>query len=136
MRAQALMMPTSLRTTSVRSPAFRTKTRVRIHAHIHAGLSATSLKHDLNPTEQGLQLSRLRQLTGLSDPVYAEAYVQVHVYDIVLDVLVINQVTPVSFTAGVTVLILVAPTLTKHTTLYRPRTRCRTCAWSWRHWAT
>jgi zinc transporter 1/2/3 len=39
-------------------------------------------------SKQGLQLSRLRQLTGLSDPVYAEAYVQVHVYDIVLDVLV------------------------------------------------
>lgn len=42
-------------------------------------------------SKQGLQLNRLRQLTGLSDPVYAEAYVQVHVYDIVLDVLVINQ---------------------------------------------
>lgn len=50
------------------------------------------LKIFFTPTEQGLQLSRLRQLTGLSDPVYAEAYVQVHVYDIVLDVLVINQV--------------------------------------------
>lgn len=48
-------------------------------------------------TEQGLQLNRLRQLTGLSDPVYAEAYVQVHVYDIVLDVLVINQVGPSLF---------------------------------------
>jgi len=37
------------------------------------------------------KLYRLHQLTGMSDPVYAEAYVMVHRYDIVLDVLVINQ---------------------------------------------
>jgi hypothetical protein len=29
--------------------------------------------------------------TGLADPVYAEAYVTVHQYDIVLDVTVINR---------------------------------------------
>lgn len=37
------------------------------------------------------RLKRVTQLTGLSDPVYAEAYVLVHSYDIMLDVLVINQ---------------------------------------------
>ena len=37
------------------------------------------------------KLKRVTQLTGLSDPVYAEAYVLVHAYDILLDVLVINQ---------------------------------------------
>ena len=37
------------------------------------------------------RLSRITQLTGLADPVYAEAFVTVHQYDIVLDVLVINQ---------------------------------------------
>ena len=31
--------------------------------------------------------------TGFSDPVYAEAYVTVHQYDIVLDVTVINRTT-------------------------------------------
>ena len=31
------------------------------------------------------------QLTGFSDPVYAEAYVHVNQYDIALDVLVVNQ---------------------------------------------
>jgi coatomer subunit beta len=31
------------------------------------------------------------QLTGFSDPVYAEAYVNVNQYDIVLDVLIVNQ---------------------------------------------
>lgn len=36
-------------------------------------------------------LNRMLQLTGLSDPVYAEAYVTVHQYDIVLDVTVINR---------------------------------------------
>ncbi|CAH9127755.1 unnamed protein product [Cuscuta epithymum] len=37
------------------------------------------------------KLSRILQLTGFSDPVYAEAYVTVHHYDIVLDVTVINR---------------------------------------------
>ena len=39
------------------------------------------------------KLSKVTQLTGFSDPVYAEAYVHVHQYDIVLDVLIVNQVT-------------------------------------------
>lgn len=39
---------------------------------------------------QGFQLSRITQLTGMSDPVYAEAHITVHQYDIILDVLVIN----------------------------------------------
>lgn len=33
----------------------------------------------------------MTQLTGFSDPVYAEAYVHVNQYDIVLDILVVNQ---------------------------------------------
>ena len=37
------------------------------------------------------QLSKVIQLTGFSDPVYAEAYVNVNQYDIVLDVLIVNQ---------------------------------------------
>ncbi|KAK9833410.1 hypothetical protein WJX81_002667 [Elliptochloris bilobata] len=37
------------------------------------------------------RLNRVLQLTGLADPVYAEAYVTVHQYDIVLDVTVINR---------------------------------------------
>ncbi|KAF5867489.1 putative coatomer beta subunit protein [Botrytis fragariae] len=39
------------------------------------------------------KLSRVVQLTGFSDPVYAEAYVTVHQFDIVLDVLLVNQTT-------------------------------------------
>ena len=31
------------------------------------------------------------QLTGFSDPVYAEAYVTMHQYDIVMDVTVVNR---------------------------------------------
>ncbi len=38
------------------------------------------------------KLNKVTQLTGFSDPVYAEAYVHVHQYDIVLDVLIVNQV--------------------------------------------
>lgn len=37
------------------------------------------------------KLKRVVQLTGFSDPVYAEAYVNVHQFDILLDVLVVNQ---------------------------------------------
>jgi len=37
------------------------------------------------------RLKRVTQLTGLSDVVYAEAYVTVHSYDIMLDLLLINQ---------------------------------------------
>jgi len=39
------------------------------------------------------RLKRVTQLTGLSDPVYAEAYVTVHSYDILLDLLIINTTT-------------------------------------------
>ncbi|ORZ31405.1 adaptin N terminal region-domain-containing protein [Catenaria anguillulae PL171] len=42
-------------------------------------------------TKADNQLSRVVQLTGFSDPVYAEAYVNVHQFDIVLDVLLVNQ---------------------------------------------
>ncbi|KAK8251713.1 adaptin N terminal region-domain-containing protein [Phyllosticta capitalensis] len=39
------------------------------------------------------KLSRAVQLTGFSDQVYAEAYVKVHQFDIMLDVLLVNQTT-------------------------------------------
>uniref|UniRef100_A0AAU8BSN1 Coatomer subunit beta n=1 Tax=Hypothenemus hampei TaxID=57062 RepID=A0AAU8BSN1_HYPHA len=39
----------------------------------------------------GSNLNKVTQLTGFSDPVYAEAYVHVNQYDIVLDVLIVNQ---------------------------------------------
>jgi len=37
------------------------------------------------------KLNKVTQLTGFSDPVYSEAYVNVNQYDIVLDVLIVNQ---------------------------------------------
>ncbi|KAF9267267.1 coatomer protein [Marasmius fiardii PR-910] len=36
-------------------------------------------------------LSRITQLTGFSDPIYVEAYVKMHGFDIMLDVLLVNQ---------------------------------------------
>lgn len=39
-----------------------------------------------NQEEIGLKLNRVYQLTGFSDPIYAEAYVNVHQYDIVLGI--------------------------------------------------
>ncbi|KAL7180631.1 hypothetical protein ACSBR1_043759 [Camellia fascicularis] len=45
----------------------------------------------INDSDDANKLNRILQLTGFSDPVYAEAYVTVHHYDIVLDVTVINR---------------------------------------------
>ncbi|KAK4267696.1 hypothetical protein QN277_024442 [Acacia crassicarpa] len=42
-------------------------------------------------TDDENKLNRILQLTGFSDPVYAEAYVTVNRYDIVLEVTVINR---------------------------------------------
>ena len=41
--------------------------------------------------EAGAAALQVVQMTGFSDPVYAEAYLNVNQYDIVLDVLVVNQ---------------------------------------------
>ncbi|ABN68464.2 coatomer beta subunit [Scheffersomyces stipitis CBS 6054] len=39
------------------------------------------------------RLNKILQLTGFSDPIYAEAFVKVHQYDVTLDVLLVNQTT-------------------------------------------
>ncbi|RVD83021.1 uncharacterized protein DFL_007425 [Arthrobotrys flagrans] len=67
----------------------------------NAGESADMIELDLEKATGGdgavedvaSKLSRVVQLTGFSDPVYAEAYVKVHQFDIVLDVLLVNQTT-------------------------------------------
>lgn len=38
-------------------------------------------------------LNKILPLTGFSDPIYAEAYVKVHQYDVILDVMLVNQTT-------------------------------------------
>lgn len=53
-----------------------------------AGTKSTSIIDVASPNSK---LNKVTQLTGFSDPVYAEAYVHVNQYDIVLDVLVVNQ---------------------------------------------
>lgn len=67
----------------------------------NAGDGAVEIELDLEKATGGdapaedlsSKLSRVVQLTGFSDPVYAEAYVKVHQFDIVLDVLLVNQTT-------------------------------------------
>lgn len=39
------------------------------------------------------RLKKIIPLTGFSDPIYAEAYIKVHQYDVVLEVLLVNQTT-------------------------------------------
>lgn len=48
---------------------------------------------DLKKEDLSSKLKRILQLTGFSDPIYAEAFVKVHQYDVVLDVLLVNQTT-------------------------------------------
>lgn len=48
----------------------------------------TGKKEDLSS-----RLNKILQLTGFLDPIYAEAFVKVHQYDVVLDVLLVNQTT-------------------------------------------
>lgn len=50
--------------------------------------AATAIADIASPNSK---LNKVTQLTGFSDPVYAEAYVHVNQYDIVLDVLIVNQ---------------------------------------------
>lgn len=50
-----------------------------------------SVVKTMSQTELSHVFFQVTQLTGFSDPVYAEAYVHVNQYDIVLDVLVVNQ---------------------------------------------
>lgn len=59
-----------------------------IDVDLERATGGESTTEDLSP-----KLSRVVQLTGFSDPVYAEAYVKVHQFDIVLDVLLVNQTT-------------------------------------------
>ncbi|XP_075254366.1 coatomer subunit beta-like [Convolutriloba macropyga] len=51
------------------------------------GSSGKKDKVDFSSTK----LNKVTQLTGFSDPIYAEAYVNVNQFDIVLDILVVNQ---------------------------------------------
>lgn len=41
------------------------------------------------------KLNKITQLTGFSDPVYAEAYVTVNQFDILIDVLIVNQTSEI-----------------------------------------
>ena len=52
----------------------------------------SSEQKDTNGSSES-KLDRVYQMTGFSDPIYAEAYVYVHQYDIILDILVVNQTT-------------------------------------------
>ncbi|CAK7897828.1 coatomer subunit beta [[Candida] anglica] len=48
---------------------------------------------DVKKEDLSSRLNKILQLTGFSDPIYAEAFVKVHQYDVVLDVLLVNQTT-------------------------------------------
>ncbi len=53
---------------------------------------ATGSAGDESKPNLARQLERMIQLTGFSDPIYAEAYMDAHQYDIALHVTLVNQV--------------------------------------------
>lgn len=55
------------------------------------GTSGISKEREEKPKSLATRLNKVTQLTGFSDPIYAEAYVTVNQFDILLDVLVVNQ---------------------------------------------
>lgn len=65
----------------------------------NVGATATSTTYGKVSTITELlsasKLSKVTQLTGFSDPVYSECYVNVNQYDICLDVLIVNQTNDV-----------------------------------------
>ncbi|KAL7020764.1 hypothetical protein ACKWTF_011640 [Chironomus riparius] len=52
-----------------------------------AGTKSTGISDIVSSSK----LNKITQLTGFSDPVYAEAYVTVNQFDVVIDVLIVNQ---------------------------------------------
>ncbi|CAH0397263.1 unnamed protein product [Chilo suppressalis] len=61
------------------------------HDMFEVSLSRAVQGRSTGASEEKNKLSKVTQLTGFSDPVYAEAIVSVNQYDIVLDILVVNQ---------------------------------------------
>jgi coatomer subunit beta len=53
-----------------------------------AGTKSSAMSDVVSPNSK---LNKITQLTGFSDPVYAEAYVTVNQFDVVIDVLIVNQ---------------------------------------------
>lgn len=65
-------------------------TQLELEDEVHTDLArATGLVDKASSAAN--KLNKIVQLTGFSDPIYAEAYVTVHQYDIVLDVTVVNR---------------------------------------------
>lgn len=73
--------------TSDAEDIFQLSLSAAIGSNTIAGESGDKNNFDFSSSK----LSKVTQLTGFSDPVYAEAYVTINQYDIVLDVLIVNQ---------------------------------------------
>ncbi|XP_059061189.1 coatomer subunit beta [Achroia grisella] len=100
--AALLHAPPAARETARATHSVSVETGVQFAALAGAGAAAAA--HDMfdlslskalqgrsTGSEERGKLSKVTQLTGFSDPVYAEAIVSVNQYDIVLDVLIVNQ---------------------------------------------
>jgi coatomer subunit beta len=71
--------------------ARRGMSRLELESVVEADLAAATGMVERRGGGGGSKPAKVVQLTGLSDALYAEAYVTVHRYDIVLDVTVVNR---------------------------------------------
>uniref|UniRef100_A0A0N5A7T3 Coatomer subunit beta n=1 Tax=Syphacia muris TaxID=451379 RepID=A0A0N5A7T3_9BILA len=89
---------------SVTVPVDRTVQFTQLAPRVGDGINATENLFELSLSQAlgtapktakfdfaSSKLGKVKQLAGFSDPIYAEAYVNVNQYDIVLDVLIVNQ---------------------------------------------
>jgi coatomer subunit beta len=90
-----------------------------------AGTKSTNMSDVAMPSSK---LNKITQLTGFSDPVYAEAYVTVNQFDILIDVLIVNQ-TSEFFQFG-------SLNLFTNCCNYYQVTHCKLARWNWRQLAT
>lgn len=65
----------------------------RKHTSTDEDVVGNGANADLKKDSLSSRLNKIIPLTGFSDPIYAEAFVKVHQYDVVLDVLLVNQTT-------------------------------------------
>jgi len=70
--------------------ARRGLSQLEIEDEVAGDLARAAGHADAAPGDRA-RLNRVLQLTGFADPVYAEAYVTVHQYDVVLDVTLVNR---------------------------------------------
>lgn len=120
---------TFMQLSNLRGSEFATTENVFELSLSQAVAGNTANAPDVHNILSASKLNKVTQLTGFSDPVYSEAYVHVNQYDIVLDVLIVNQ-TGSYFSVASSPAAVLALTFSFPLQVIR----YKTALWNWRHW--